>query len=312
MRLFLVPVLALLMSSCGSPEPAQPSPAEQPPSKAPAVPSQPPAAKAGWTVQGMQTPESVYLDEGSGYLYVSQIAGQPGEKDGNGRIAKIGLDGSVVAADWVTGLNAPKGLRSFAGTLWVTDIDEVLGIDIVSARITARIKPEGAKFLNDLAIGADGTIYVADTMMSRIYAVKDGKASVFAEGDELEGPNGLFAEGERLVVAAWGKPEADFSTKVPGRVYALDYKTKRKTLITKQPIGNLDGIEQDARGGFIVTDYVAGKAIQVTSTGGTHVVRQFKPGLADHTFLYAQGDILIVPHMNENTVAAYDVSAEVK
>lgn len=312
MRLLLVPVLALLISSCGSPEPPQPSPAAQQPSNAPAPPSQPPAAKAGWTVQGMQTPESVYLDEGSGYLYVSQIAGQPGEKDGNGRIAKIGLDGSVVAADWVTGLNAPKGLRSFGGTLWVTDIDEVVGIDIASGNIMSRIKVEGAKFLNDLATGADGTIYVADTMTSRIYSIKDGKVSVFAEGDELEGPNGLFAEGERLVVAAWGKPEADFSTKVPGRVYALDFKTKQKTLITKQPLGNLDGIEQDARGGFIVTDYVAGKAIQVTSAGDTHVVRQFKPGLADHTFLYAQGDILIVPHMNENTVAAYDVSADVK
>ena len=81
----------------------------------------------------MRTPESVYLDEGSGYLYVSQINGNPGEKDGNGRISKLGLDGSVVTADWVTGLNAPKGLRSFAGTLWVADIDEVLAIDIASA-----------------------------------------------------------------------------------------------------------------------------------------------------------------------------------
>jgi len=311
MRLFLVPVLAVLMSSCGSPEPSQP-PAAQPPSPAPAAPALAPAIKAGWTVQNMQTPESVYLDEGSGYLYVSQIAGQPAAKDGNGRIAKIGLDGSLVAADWVTGLNAPKGLRSFAGTLWVTDLDEVIGIDIVSAKITSRVKPEGAKFLNDLAIGPDGTIYVADTMLSRIYAIKDGQASVFAEGDQLEGPNGLFAEGSRLVVAAWGKPEADFSTKVPGHVYALDYKTKQKTLLTKKPVGNLDGIEQDARGGFIVTDYMAGTAIQVTSGGDTRVVRQFKPGLADHTFLYAQGDILIVPHMHENTVAAYDVSADVK
>ena len=73
----------------------------------------------------MRTPESVYLDEGSGYLFVSQIDGQPNEKDGKGRISKLGLDGTVVTADWFTALNAPKGLRSFGGTLWVADMDEV-------------------------------------------------------------------------------------------------------------------------------------------------------------------------------------------
>jgi len=260
----------------------------------------------------MRAPESVYLDEGSGYLYVSQVNGNATDKDGNGRISKLGLDGSVVSADWATGLNAPKGLRSFGGTLWVADIDEVIGIDIASAKVAARITLDGAKFLNDVATGADGTIYVSDTMTSRIYAVKDGKATVFAEGEQLEYPNGLFVDGERLIVGGWGKPEADFTTKVPGRLYMLDLKTKQKTLITKQPFANIDGVEQEARGGFLVTDFMAGKVFQVTPTGESHLIRQFKPGLADHAFLYAQGDILIAPHMNENTVAAYDLSADMK
>jgi sugar lactone lactonase YvrE len=260
----------------------------------------------------MRTPESVYLDEASGYLYVSQINGNPNEKDGNGRISKLGLDGSVVAADWATGFNAPKGLRSYGGQLWVSDIDEVVSIDIASGKEASRIKVEGAKFLNDVASGPDGTIYVSDMMSSRIYAIKDGKASVFAEGEQLEYPNGLFVDGDRLIVGGWGKPEADFSTKVPGRLYWLDLKTKQKTLITKQPLGNIDGVEQDARGGFVVTDYLAGKLIQVSETGESRLVRQFKPGLADHTFLYAQGDVLIAPHMNENTVVAYDISKEMQ
>jgi sugar lactone lactonase YvrE len=316
-RCLLTGLLALVAAACGgSPEPAQQAqPAQQPAaaaasSPAPAMPA--PAVKAGWTVQDMRTPESAYLDEGSGYLYISQINGNPGEKDGNGRISKLGLDGSVVSADWVTGLNAPKGLRSYGGMLWVADIDEVISIDSPSAKIGSRIKVDGAKFLNDVAAGPDGTIYVSDTMTSRIHSIKDGKAAVFAEGEQLEYPNGLFVDGERLIVGGWGKPEADFSTKVPGRLYWLDLKTKQKTLITKQPLGNIDGIEQDARGGFVVTDYMAGKVIQVAETGESRLVRQFKPGLADHTFLYAQGDILIAPHMNENIVASYDISADMK
>ena len=306
--------LALATLSCGGPQRPAPA-AETTPQAAPtpaATPTRPPAVRAGWTVQDMRTPESVYLDEGSGYLFVSQINGSPAERDGNGRISKLGLDGSVVSADWFTGLNAPKGLRSFGGTLWVADIDEVIGIDIASAKETARVKIAGAQFLNDLAVGAEGTVYVSDMMGNRIYAVKDGKATVFAEGEQLEYPNGLFVDGERLIVGGWGKPEADFTTKVPGRLYMLDLKTKQKTLITKQPLGNIDGVEQEARGGYLVTDALAGRLIQVSPTGESHVVRTFKPGLADHAFLYAQGDILIVPHMNENTVAAYDLSADMK
>ena len=310
---FPIFTFAVALASCGgSPEPTQPAPA-QPPPAAPAASAQPPAVKAGWVVQDMRTPESAYLDEGSGYLFVSQIDGQPNQKDGKGRISKLGLDGSVVTADWFTALNAPKGLRSFGGTLWVADLDEVIGIDVASAKENARVKIDGATFLNDVAVGADGTVYVSDMLANKIYAIKDGKATVFAEGEQLEYPNGLFVEGERLVVGGWGsKPAADFTTKVPGHLYSLDLKTKQKTLITKQPLGNIDGVEQEARGGYLVTDYLAGKVIQVSQTGESRVVRTFKPGLADHTFLYAQGDILIAPHMNENTVAAYDISADMK
>jgi sugar lactone lactonase YvrE len=310
---FLTFALSLALASCGgAPEPterAQPAP----PPAASAPPAQPPAVKAGWVVQDMRTPESAYLEEGSGYLFVSQIDGQPNEKDGKGRISKLGLDGSVVTADWFTSLNAPKGLRSFGGTLWVADLDEVIGIDVASAKENARVKIDGAVFLNDVAVGADGTVYVSDMLANRIYAIKDGKATVFAEGEQLEYPNGLFVEGERLIVGGWGsKPAADFSTKVPGHLYSLDLKTKQKTLITKQPLGNIDGVEQEARGGYLVTDYLAGKLFQVSPSGESRVVRTFKPGLADHTFLYAQGDILIAPHMNENTVAAYDISGDMK
>ena len=313
-NIFLPITFAAVLASCGgSPEPAQQSAAAQTPAPAPAASAAPPAVKAGWVVQDMRTPESAYLDEASGYLFVSQIDGQPNEKDGKGRISKLGLDGSVITADWFTALNAPKGLRSFGGTLWVADMDEVIGIDIGSARENARVKIDGAIFLNDVAVGADGTVYVSDMLASRIYAIKDGKSTVFAEGEQLEHPNGLFAEGERLVVGGWGsKPAADFSTEVPGNLYSLDLKTKQKTLITKKPIGNIDGVEQEARGGYLVTDYLKGTLIQVSPTGESRVVRTFKPGLADHTFLYAQGDILIAPHMNENTVGAYEIDGDMK
>jgi sugar lactone lactonase YvrE len=158
-----------------------------------------------------------------------------------------------------------------------------------------------------VAVGNDGTVYVSDMMGNRIHAVKDGKVSVFAEGEEMEYPNGLLVENGRLIVAAWGKPEADFTTKIPGRLFALDLNTRQKTLITPEPIGNLDGVESDGQGGYIVTDWVAGKVLRVMADGSVQPLKEFMPGTADIAFLPAQ-NLLILPHMNENKVAAYELT----
>src|SRR5262252_6673881 len=89
-----------------------------------------------WSVtEGMDSPESVYYDAGSGFIFSSQIGGDAAAKDGNGRIVKLTIDGKVVDTKWAKGtLNAPKGLRAYRGMLFVADIDEVVGFDIGSGR----------------------------------------------------------------------------------------------------------------------------------------------------------------------------------
>lgn len=272
-----------------------------------------PARIEPWSVGEFNAPESVYLDKSSGSLFVSQVGmrpgGTPADKDGNGVISKLTPDGKVVARNWVTGLNSPKGLRSHGGTLWVADVDELVAIDIASGTVRSKVSIEGAKFLNDVATGPDGTVYVSDTFTSRIYRVRDNKASVFAEGETIEYPNGLLVDGDSLVVAAWGKPEPDFSTKVPGRLFKLNLATGAKTLITPQPTGNLDGLESDGRGGWFVSDWPAGKILHVAADGSTTTVRQFKQGTADIAYLPASRT-LIVPHMMEGRVAAYTLDKD--
>jgi sugar lactone lactonase YvrE len=273
---------------------------------------EPPRLTAGWTAtEGMDAPESALLDAAKGVIYVSIVNGQPDARDGNGRIATLALDGTVLAGAFATGLNAPKGLRLCQGTLWAADIDEIVGIDVSSGKISSRVRADGATFLNDVACGPDGTVYVSDMLATRIYMLKDGKASIFAEGETLEYPNGLLVDGGRLIVAAWGRPNADFTTKVPGRLFGLDLATKQKTLITPKPLGNLDGVESDGRGGYIVSDWMNDQIWQVDASGESRSVRQFKPGAADLAF-HAAGNILILPHMQENKVASYDLSGSVR
>jgi len=308
-RLFLVTVLGFALSACGSSSSDSQQTAAAPPAAAPASSGR---IAAGWTVtEGVDAPESVYVDTDSGSIFVSMIGGQPGDRDGNGRIMKIAPDGKVVSASWVSGLNAPKGLRSYKGTLWTADIDELVAIDIAAGRVATKLKIDGAQFLNDVAVGDDGTVYVSDMMTSKIYEAKDGKISVFAEGDSIEYPNGLLVDGPRLIVGGWGKPEPDFSTKVPGHLFALDLKTKAKTLITPMPFGNIDGVESDGRGGYIVTDFPKGLVMHVMSDGQSHMISQHMAGTADLAFVPV-GNIAIIPHMMENKIVAYDLTDALK
>lgn len=297
-------IFIIALCACSPQEKQEPVQPQISPAPDPAGDSTQDSAK--WTVmEGLNAPESVFVDSASGFIFVSDVGGQPDQRDGNGYISKLSNDGKMITASWVSGLNAPKGLRSHNGTLWTADLDEVIGIDIAAGKITSRTKIEGAQFLNDVACGVDGTVYVSDTVGSRIYAVKDGKASVFAEGDDIEYPNGLLVEVEKIVVGGWGKPEADFTTKVPGRLFTLDLKTKKKTLITPEPIANIDGLESDGQGGYIVSDFMAGKLLQISSTGSVRLLKQLKQGTADIAYVPASR-LVIVPHMTENKVAAYD------
>jgi len=299
-------VLLVLAIACNSTPPAAEAPAPAP------APAAAPAPTAGWTVtESIATPESIYYDAASGFIFTSQINGMPTDRDGNGRIVKLNADGTMAAANWVTGLNAPKGLRAHNGTLWTADLDDVVGVDIASGRITSVAKITGAQFLNDVAVGPDGTVYVSDFLANRIYSLKDGNVTTFAEGEQLEYPNGLLVDGNRLIVGSWGKPEADFSTKVPGRLYALDLATKQKTLITPKPFGNIDGLESDGRGGYLVSDYLKGKILRVSASGESTDIQTFMPGAADIGFIPSINAVL-VPHMNENKVAAYDISESLK
>jgi hypothetical protein len=254
----------------------------------------------------VKAPESVFFDAASGSLFVSQIGeGGPTGKDGDGYISKLTPEGKVVAAKWVTGFDSPKGLRSSGGKLWVSDIDQLIGIDIAQAKISDRILVSGAKFLNDVDCDAQGTVYVSDTFGGKIYQVKNGEVTVFAEGEVAESPNGLLVDGGRLLVAGWGS--SDGEKKALGKLFALSLAKKEKTLITRQPLGNLDGLEVVGRNSYVVSDWMAGKIFYVGADGTANLLIQLPQGAADIAYL-ADRRLLIVPQMMENKVTAFDLS----
>src|SRR5690606_16026969 len=89
---------------------------------------------------------------------------------------------------WATGLNAPKGMAILDDKLYVTDIDELVEINIADSAITNRFPVQGAAFLNDVA--TDGKkVYFSDSQTGKVHVLEDGKVNTVAEG--MEAINGL-------------------------------------------------------------------------------------------------------------------------
>ena len=264
----------------------------------------PQVATPKWSVtEGMDSPESVYYDAASGFVFSSQIGGDASAKDGNGRIVKLTIDGKVVDTKWSKAtLNAPKGLRAYRGTLFVADIDEVVGFEIASGREVSRVKTD-AKFLNDLTTSPDGAIYASDSFQNRIYVIRDGVASVFVESPKLALPNGVLVDAGRLVVAI------DGGQGVTATLYAVDLRTRELTQLTTQSIGTPDGLESDGAGGFIVSDVGRGGVYHVDAKGQSTQIRQLDRQPADISYIPGR-KLLLVPHLGLNRVSAYDLSHE--
>jgi outer membrane protein assembly factor BamB len=268
-----------------------------------------PAKPGLWTLdKGLAQPESAYFEPTTQTIYVSNVQGNPTDKDGKGYISKLSPDGKMLAEKWVEGLNAPKGLRSFNKTLFVADIDTLVAIDLTTGKVLKRIEIPGAQLLNDIGVDSDGKIYISDTFGSKVYVVEDGKSSVWLNETQVTHPNGLLVHDQELVVASWGEgmDTKTWGTKQPGKLVAYDLKSKEKTEITKQPLGNLDGLENDGSGGYYVSDHVAGIVYHISADGAADAILGGFKGAADLGLIDGKS-VLLLPRMGEDKLTAYDL-----
>jgi len=263
-------------------------------------------AAEAWVTDGFQNPESVLFDAPRNVLYVSNVNGDPVEKDGAGHISRLSTDGTMLEAQWVSGLNAPKGLTIRENQLFVSDIDQLVAIDIDSGTVARTWNAQGAQFLNDVAVDNNGRVFVSDMLTDSIYVLDGDTFSLWLQSEELQHPNGLRMEGDRLLVAAWGRDlQPDFSTTTPGHLLSVDLASKEiSSLGSGTPVGNLDGLEPDGEGNFLVTDWLAGTLYRIRADGNAVQLLDLNPGSADLEFI-ANDALVVIPMMNDNTVAAY-------
>lgn len=260
--------------------------------------------QVAWQAEGLNGPESAVLDAGAGVLYVSNTNGGPTDVDGNGYIAKLSPKGEVLEKTWVSGLDSPKGLALHDGKLYVADITKVAVIDTKSGKILKTYAAPGSVFLNDVTADKDGRVFISDMMTNQIWLLEGDELKLWLENAALDNPNGLLAETDRLLVASWGVPKADFSTDVPGSLRAIELKSKEIKKLGSAPVGNLDGLEPDGKGGYLATDWFSGGLYHLTADGKADLLMDLNKGSADIEVIPAEG-LVIIPMMLDNKVVAY-------
>jgi sugar lactone lactonase YvrE len=279
------------------------------------------------TLPVLKTPESVIYVPKYDILFVSNIDGKPDQKDQKGFISKVSLsNGSITELNWLTGLDAPKGMAIYNNSkLYVSDITDLVEIELGNGKITNRYNAPGSKFLNDVAVDNQGNIYVSDTGTNSIYILdrnlmnnnnnnnNSTSLQIWLQSPKLDAPNGLYFndKNNKLIVTSNGAdPE-----KPGGSIKVVNLQNRTITNLGKEgstsPIGILDGIELDATTGkhYYVTDNPAGKVyiINADGTGYGTLIDLGKQGSADLAFVLGQ-NMIIIPIMQDNNLVAYKLA----
>ena len=258
--------------------------------------------------EGITHPESVIYSASEKAIFVSNIvSGNPVETKRLGNISKYSADGKLLQSPWISGLKAPKGMAIVGKFLYVSDVDQVVKIDIAKEVIVETINVKGAKFLNDVVADNAGKIYISDMMTDTIHVWDEKGMRVWLNSSHLRSPNGLYTDGkEHLLLASWGNPidPANFKTKNLGALSSLSLKKPSEKITEEDSLhGNLDGITADATGDLWISDWMNGDIYQVKKTGEAHKVFNFSQGVADIFFAKELG-LLLVPQMNDSQVMA--------
>jgi len=243
-----------------------------------------------------RVPESVFFDPEAEYLYVSNINGGPAQKNAVGFLSKVDLNGQVLDLEWITGLDAPKGMAVHGEKLYVTDIDRLVVIDKNRGSVLTVYPVPGAKFLNDIAVDPKGTVYISDSSAEAIYALEGGRITTVLSGVRyLKEPNGLFWEGEALLIGV--------------RSRILKWKPDKGELtILVKTAGGIDGLQPTGAGDYLISDW-SGIVRLVSPPGEEQIlldVTSKKSNTADFCYIQEK-NLLIVPTFGGNQLLAFEL-----
>lgn len=261
---------------------------------------------------GFMTPESVLADPAADVYLVSNVNGAPLDRDDNGFVSRITPAGQVADLKWIDGadpaftLNAPKGMAIRGDSLFVADIDCIRIFHRVSGEHLGNECVEGATFLNDLAVGPEGSLFVTDSGMDSDgqgglipsgtdglyrYPFQEGRrGATLATGSDLGGPNGVAVGSRGIFVVTFRS----------GEVVRFD-AGGIKTVVMPESARQLDGIVFTNDGGFLFSSWGDAAVYRVDSGGAISLLVEDVPAPADIGY-DAQRDRVLIPLFMDDKV----------
>ena len=269
------------------------------------------------SIEGFRTPESAKWDAEGEVWFVSNIDGQPLAKDNNGFISRLDKDGNVDSLEFIRGgrggvtLNAPKGMAISGDTLFVADIDALRAFNRrTGAPIRSWELGRQATFLNDVAIGADGRVFVTDTRVTftadgishtdadRIFVLDGRRQGLVSaiQSDSLGRPNGILWDdrGKRFIIASFGA----------NTIRAWTGQGNQVTTVATG-VGQFDGIEMLPDGRLVVSSW-ADSSLSLVEGDSIRKLIGGIPSPADIGLDPARS-LVAVPRFNDGRVDLYRI-----
>jgi len=188
-----------------------------------------------------KTPESALFDSTRNVIYVSNVNLNPRKKDENGFISKLDKNGNIIELEWIKDMSSPKGLGLYGNILYVTDVDEVISINVETNSIIKRYPVTDAGMLNDISIDKDGTVFITDMDTGKILTLKGEIISLWKS--DIVKPNGIFVEEDRILIASSDSKFTEYN------------KTSKEAKVICEGISRGDGIELMNSGSYLVSDW---------------------------------------------------------
>ena len=261
------------------------------------------------TIEGFSSPESTIVNKSD--LYVSNVGKElkPTQKDGDGFISKLDINGKIKELHFIDGLDAPKGMGIVGNTLFVADINTLRGFDLSTKKEVFNVVFEGVNFLNDITVKDSNTLFIGASDTSAIYEVNISNKS-YKKLMDFTVTNGLFYEDGILYAAQLGSTTQNmFDGK--GKLYKIDLKDNNKLTQLGNFEGVLDGVTK------------VGNKVYVSDWGNakdTGIVRVYDLKTKEETILKLQSFMgaadfwidekskkIFMPQMIGNKVTIFDL-----
>jgi hypothetical protein len=179
------------------------------------------------------SPSAIIHDPARDVYWVSNANAGATDRAGRGFISRLDPEGALSTLNFIDTrgtdvvLNSPRGLAVAGDTLYVADISAIRKFKADDGAALGSIEIPGARFLSDVAAGADGTLYAVDVggdpnmeeaaeeRVDAVYQIAaTGEVTTVARRPDLGGPFALIADGTGLWITCTSS--ADLVLLVPG------------------------------------------------------------------------------------------------